>query len=106
MLSIAQQVIRDLETVYVSSPLTSPSAEQLHLLQIQSGTNLVSSTVEMGNKTPSGSAPVIHESTRIPSSIRHKQRESVATLPKQPKPEHNEIERRFNEVLVSDISNS
>ena len=41
---------------------------------------------------------------RVPSSMRHKNRESPASLPKQPKPEdHNEIERRFNQVLVSAI---
>ena len=33
--------------------------------------------------------------------MRHKNRESPATLPKQPKPDHNEIERRFNQVLVT-----
>ena len=48
---------------------------------------------DMGNNTSS------HQ--RMPSSIRHKQRELIATLPKQPKPEHSEIERRFNQVLVS-----
>ena len=49
----------------------------------------------MGNKA----STVVHQ--RIPSSVRYKQRESTYTLPKQPKPEHNEIERRFNQVLVS-----
>ncbi len=37
----------------------------------------------------------------VRSSMRHKNRESPASLPKQPKPDHNEIERRFNQVLVS-----
>lgn len=39
---------------------------------------------------------------RVPSSVRHKNRESPGTLPKQPKPDdHHEIERRFNQVLVN-----
>lgn len=33
--------------------------------------------------------------------MRHKNRESPASLPKQPKPDHHEIERRFNQVLVT-----
>ena len=40
-------------------------------------------------------------SQRLPSSIRHKHRESSVNIPKQPKPDHHEIERRFNQVLVS-----
>lgn len=54
---------------------------------------LVDLGVDMGNN---GSA---HQ--RMPSSIRYKQRESTASLPKQPKPDHHEIERRFNQVLVT-----
>lgn len=40
-------------------------------------------------------------SQRLPSSIRYKNRESSVNIPKQPKPDHHEIERRFNQVLVS-----
>ena len=59
----------------------------------------------MGNKVsiednrPANPAP--GPLTRIPSSVRYKQRDSVATLPKPVKPEHHEIEQRFNKVLVS-----
>lgn len=42
---------------------------------------------------------------RIPSSVRYKNRESPVSLSKQPKPDdHHEIERRFNQVLVSFMS--
>lgn len=54
----------------------------------------------MGN-TDSSMAESDHHHKRVPSSMRHKNRESPASLPKQPKPDHNEIERRFNQVLVT-----
>ncbi|XP_046450658.1 formin-like protein [Daphnia pulex] len=54
----------------------------------------------MGN-TDSSMAESDHHHKRVPSSMRHKNRESPASLPKQPKPDHNEIERRFNQVLAS-----
>ncbi|KAK4025860.1 formin-like protein [Daphnia magna] len=54
----------------------------------------------MGN-TDSSMAESDHHHKRVPSSMRHKNRESPASLPKQPKPDHHEIERRFNQVLAS-----
>lgn len=54
----------------------------------------------MGN-TDSSMAESDHHHKRVPSSMRHKNRESPASLPKQPKPDHHEIERRFNQVLVT-----
>lgn len=56
----------------------------------------------MGNAESSTES--VHQ--RMPSSIRYKNRESTATLPKPSKPDHHEIERRFNQVLVSMLVSS